>query len=136
MYIFYGVFRCYGTYVLFADTMTYAHAAEDCANRGGTLAMATDDTTFNILRLMFNGYTSDVSKPVSAAWVDGIDTSGSGFQCATLDAACPPTMPWSSGEPSGGGDLHNCANVKASLALTGLSDNNCDTQFVRICDIP
>ena len=69
LYIFYDVARCFGTYVLFADTMTYAHAAEDCANRGGTLAMATDDATFNTLRLMFNSYTNDVSKPANAAWV-------------------------------------------------------------------
>ena len=123
--------------------MTYDDAATDCAGHGGTLAMATDTTTYERLRNLFRKYQQEKYNdwhffPANAAWVDGINdpsnTGITGFYCATLSAACPVTMPWSNGEPSR--TAPNCAKVKAKLTLTGLRDNRCDKQFVRICDLP
>ena len=134
------VVRCSGTFVLFDDEMVYEDAANDCASRGGTLAMATDYTTYETLRDLVGDYQTEKYKdwifnPSNAAWVDGID-SGSGFQCAALlGAACPTTMPWSSGEPDRT-TTPNCAKVKPKTTLTGLRDNRCDKEFVRICDLP
>ena len=126
--------------------MTYADAATDCAGRNGTLAMAANSTTFGTLRDMFIKYQANKyaagSSSVSAAWVDGINdptnTGITGFYCATLDAACPATMPWdtvSEAEPDRT-SLPNCAKVKASTDFTGLRDNRCSKAFVRICDLP
>ena len=118
--------------------MIYTDAATDCVSRSGTLAMATDTTTYERLRTLFRKYQqAKWIFAANAAWVDGIDT-GSGFQCATLNgAACPATMPWdtfSEAEPDRT-STPNCAKVKASTDLTGLRDNRCSKAFVRICDI-
>ena len=145
--IFHCVVSCSGTFVLFDDEMVYEDAADDCASRGGTLAMATDYTTYETLRTLFRKYEKEkhrdrMSFPAKAAWVDGIDdptnTGITGFYCATLGGACPATMPWdtfSEAEPDRT-SKPNCAKVKASTDLTGLRDNRCSKKFVRICDLP
>ena len=137
------VVRCSGTFVLFDDKTDYEDAAADCANHGGTLAMATNTTTYETLRELFRDYQdAKWIFAANAAWVDGIDdptnTGITGFYCATLGGACPATMPWdtfSEAEPDRT-STPNCAKVKASTDLTGLRDNRCSKKFVRICNLP
>ena len=119
-------------YVLYDDEYSYDEAERKCVDEGGTLAMAADNDTFNVLADMIQVYSLRPRNSYSA-FIDGsYDTASDAWRCVnTQGSTCPATMPWQPGQPDDPSN-QRCVAVMWSYD-EGIGDIECFHKTVVIC---
>ena len=121
---------------MFEGRYNYTQAAAKCAGEGGTLAMATDQATFDFLYNMLQTLW-DIEGDVPYAYVDGsygiMNTQSSDLFCVNTQGSCPATMPWQPGQPDNP-EVEQCLFMYVSYSQ-GVADMYCDAELMAMCQI-
>ena len=119
-------------YVFVDGVFTWNQARAACLKKRGTLAMAGDSATFDVLRSLFDQYRAESGSAVGV-WLDGKQVESGIWQCDTNNDECGPNMPWVNGAPP---QLNSgyCVLIWHSRA-DGVANYPCTKGMPAICEV-
>ena len=118
-------------YVLYTKQYYYEEAESKCADDGGTLAMAKDTETFDVLMVMLKAYIAQGGTSYEAFLDGSKETEFDSWECVNAQGDCPATMPWKKGEPNDPRG-QQCVAISARSA-EGLIGKDCFLKRTAIC---